>query len=62
VVREIRDGLVTAEELDDVREAAMAHAKKWGRTDTETCAVFAEFIKQVLLYLWEEGPDIDLDF
>jgi hypothetical protein len=40
--------MVTAEELDDVREAAMAHAKKWGRTDMETCAIFAEFVKQVL--------------
>lgn len=40
--------LVTAEELDDVRKAAEAHAKKWERNHMETCAIFAEFVKQVL--------------
>ena len=40
--------IVTTEELEDVREAAEAHAKKWGRNHMETCAVFAEFVKQVL--------------
>lgn len=48
--------MVTAEELDDVRKAAMAHAKKWDRSDTETCAVFAEFIKQVLEHARTVGP------
>ena len=37
----------SAEELEDVMNAAKAHAKKWGRSDAVTFAVFAEFLRQV---------------
>lgn len=42
------DDYVSEEEMEDVRTAVIAHAKKWKRSDNMACAIFDEFLRQII--------------
>ena len=44
---EKNEGDVSEEEFADVRDAILAHAKKWNRTDGRACSIFDFFLQRL---------------